>query len=259
MRQAWETPKPDISRYSDQRSAVKRAIAALITAGVLVVGATSSYALSFGTGTYDDFAGKPLWFPRHVGTGFSARINLVPVGDGNIQFDVTPNATSNGAANSQFGHWRVSTCSFNGDFDIITDIKGVEFPMYAGVRGVLAIENPADNQRIAHVGYASYLSGDGTLPKGTNITSNIAGKVRSIPPPPHFKRIRLKRTGNTITAMVDAPQSSSWVTVDSYTVPLYTPKVRFLIGVQSTDLVFKKLRVRITFDNVTINTGTCSY
>jgi hypothetical protein len=53
-------------------------------------------------------------------------------------------------------------------------------------------------------------------------------------------------------------EAGVWKTLDSFALPL-PPKIRFAIGITGNDANFGDLSVRVGFDNVLINAGTCSY
>lgn len=228
---------------------------------MLVAVAIVACATTFTTATMNVelFDLQPNWFFRKSGTGLAASLIRLEASAGALQFRVSQYAKSNGnLPGGRFELLAKTTCTVQGDFLVNVDVHARAINTYSGIRNSLGIERTDTGLELAHIERASYSTKDQNLnaafKPGDHVTSNIAGRLNTIPTTSVSGRLQLQRSGSTISAWYR--DNVERRLVGSFN-PGYSGPVRLFIGVHSRDSVFDHINEQAEFDNLFIDYSTC--
>lgn len=197
--------------------------------------------------TMDDFNNNEksvIWTNEKVGTGV-----YVLEKNKRVEFTISPSAAGVGPYGQFFAEFK-SKFQLRQDFDIIIDFNAITWPLQSGVSVGMAL-SVDPNTPVCSLSRTSLASGE-------FIAFTDAGKktvVDSYRTVATAGKLRIKRTGKTLTAYCSVPESSNqWHELKSLTLATAPPLTLDLVA-GSTDDYFSNQKVVAGLDNFILNKG----
>jgi hypothetical protein len=187
------------------------------------------------SGTFDDFNNSQWTILKSKNT------QVVEV---NKQLEITISSTAK--ANDFYAGYK-SNCKLQGDFDIQASYSFINYPNPNGVRVGISLTDPKTSlgvnvHQLDGEYVADFCNYNACSPRLA--TTDTTGKLRFV------------RTGTVLSGFYWDANSSSWTQVNS-TSSYTTNAVPFSISAWSGNYYFYKKTVKVAFDDVIINKGTC--
>lgn len=176
----------------------------------------------------------------------------------NQRLEILLPASSAESGGGGFSGNYLSVCRLRGDFDIRVTYALLNFPAFNGVRVGLVVSESGQVSSAA-VERTSFSQHDALSPGEAYLTD--FGGVTRVSTTDKRGRLRLMRTGNTLTGYYFDHNFKEWKSISSasYTIN----DVYFSIAAWSHDAYFDDKEVRVAFDSVIINQGrligACQY